>query len=236
VAPLVAKSNLSLVLGHYHGGVATTRTYDDACAIARGLDAVGERWALLIVRELLFGPRRFSDLRSALPKASTNLLTDRLRELEASGVVDRRRLAPPAGSMVYELTEWGAELAPVLDAFGQWALRGVRPPSHTATLSPTSILLHLRDSVRPDRRRRWPTIHFQLDDGLWTAWVNDGTLQVRSGEHGPADLVARTDPRTLNTLLYDPTEFDAAISSGRLTIHGDSNVLRRILATAEPRT
>jgi DNA-binding HxlR family transcriptional regulator len=224
------------VLDHYCGGVATTRTYDDACAIARGLDVVGERWALLIVRELLFGPRRFSDLRTALPKASTNLLTDRLRELEASGVVHRRRLAPPAGSTVYELTERGAELAPVLDALGQWALRGARPPSHTATLSSTSILLHLRDSVRPDRRRRWPTIHFDLDDGVWTAWVDDGTLRVRSGEHGPADLVVRTDPRTLNTLLSDPTELDAAISSGRLAVHGDSNVLRRLLASAEPRS
>jgi DNA-binding HxlR family transcriptional regulator len=224
------------VLGDYHGGVATTRTYDEACAIARGLDVVGERWALLIVRELLFGPRRFSDLRRALPKASTNLLTDRLRELEAGGVVDRRRLAPPAGSTVYELTEWGAELTPVLDALGQWALRGVRPPSHTATLSPTSILLHLRDSVRPDRRRRWPTIHFELDDGLWTARVEEGTLQVRFGEHGPADLVVRTDPWTLNTLLDDPSEFDAAISSGRLAVHGDGNVLRRLLASAEPRS
>jgi DNA-binding HxlR family transcriptional regulator len=223
------------VLKHYHGGVATTRTYDDACAIARGLDVVGERWALLIVRELLFGPRRFSDLRRALPKASTNLLTDRLRELEASGVVDRRRLAPPAGSTVYDLTEWGAELAPVLDALGQWALRGIRPASHTATLSPTSVLLHLRDSVRPDRRRRWPTIHFELDDGLWTAWVDDRTLQVRFGEHGPADLVVRTDPRTLNSLLYDPTEFDAAISSGHLAVRGDSNVLRRLLASRAPK-
>ena len=216
--------------------MATTRTYDDACAIARGLDVVGERWALLVVRELLFGPRRFGDLRRALPKASTNLLTDRLRELEASGVVDRRRLAPPAGSTVYELTTWGSELAPVLDALGHWALRGVRPPTRTATLSPTSILLHLRDSVRPDRRRRWPTIRFAFDDELWTAWVDDGSLQVRSGEHGPADLVVHTDPRSLDALLRDPAAFDAATSSGRLTVHGDSDVLRRLLASAEPRT
>jgi DNA-binding HxlR family transcriptional regulator len=221
-------------LNHYNGDVATTRTYDDACAIARGLDVVGERWALLVVRELLFGPRRFGDLRTALPKASTNLLTDRLRELESSGVVGRRRLAPPAGSTVYELTAWGAELAPVLDALGWWALRGVRPPSPTATLSPTSILLHLGDSVRPDRRRRWPTIHFELDGGRWTASVADGRLEVRSGEHGPAGLVVRTDPWTLNGLLYDPTGFDAAISSGRLAVDGDRDVLRRLLASARP--
>ena len=210
-------------------GVATTRSYDDACLIARALDVVGERWALLIVRELLFGPRRFSDLRTALPNASTNLLSDRLRELEINGVVGRRRLAPPAGSTVYELTEWGAELAPVLDALGRWGLRGGRPPSPTATLSSTSILLALSGSVRPDRRRRWPTIHFELDGGVWTAWVDDGTLRVSSGEHGTAELVVRTDPWTLNSLLDDPEQMDAAISDGRLVIRGDGNAIRRLL-------
>jgi DNA-binding HxlR family transcriptional regulator len=214
--------------------VATTRTYDDACAIARALDVVGERWALLIVRELLFGPRRFSDLRKALPNASTNLLTDRLRELELNGIVGRRRLSPPAGSTVYELTEWGAELAPVLDALGRWGLRGVRPPSRTATLSPTSILLALSGTVRPDRRRRWPTIHFELHGCVWTTWVDDGTLRVSSGEHGAAELVVRTDPWTLNSLLDDPNQIDEAMSDGRLVVHGDYNVIRRLLGAPQP--
>jgi DNA-binding HxlR family transcriptional regulator len=216
------------------GNVATTRTYDDACAIARGLDVVGERWALLIVRELLFGPRRFSDLRKALPNASTNLLTDRLRELETNGIVGRRRLSPPAGSTVYELTAWGAELAPVLDALGRWALRGVPHPSPTATLSATSILLFLCGSVRPDGRRRWPTMHFELDDSVWTVWVDDGTLRVRSGEHGTAELVVRTDPWTLNRLLDDPNEIGTAMSDSRLVVHGDGNVLRRLLEAPRP--
>src|SRR5580693_5149596 len=101
----------------------TTRTYGDACGIARALDIVGERWALLVVRELLLGPQRFSDLRRALPGASSNLVTDRLRELQRSGVVRRRKLAAPAGSWVYELTEWGQELEPIVLALGGWGLR-----------------------------------------------------------------------------------------------------------------
>jgi DNA-binding HxlR family transcriptional regulator len=222
-------------MDHYNGvGVATTRTYDDACLIARALDVVGERWALLIVRELLFGARRFSDLRTALPNVSTNLLSDRLRELEINGVVGRRRLSPPAGSMVYELTAWGAELAPVLDALGRWASHGVRPPSRTATLSPASILLALSGSVRPDRRRRWPTIHFDFDGDVWTVRVDEGTLRVSSGDHGVAELVVRTDPWTLNRLVDDPSQIGAAISDGRLAVHGDGNMFRRLLGAGQP--
>lgn len=216
--------------------MATTRSYDDACLIARALDIVGERWALLIVRELLFGPRRFSDLRNALANASTNLLTDRLRELKTNGVIDRRWLPPPAGSMVYELTSRGAELSVVLGTLGEWASRNTRPPSPTAVLTPTSILLALSSSLRPDRGRRWPTIHFGFDEGVWTACVVDGSLRVVSGEQGTAELVVRTDPWTLNRMLDDPSQIGAAISEGRLVIQGDGTVFRRLLGIHEPRS
>src|SRR6266498_1526301 len=96
----------------------TSRSYGDACGIARALDVVGERWALLVARELLLGPQRFTDLRRALPAASSNLVADRLRELEGHGVIRRRKLPPPAGSQVYELTAWGHELEPILVACG----------------------------------------------------------------------------------------------------------------------
>src|SRR5215204_4140654 len=91
-------------------GMATMRTYDDGCAAAHALDLIGERWALLVVRELLLGPKRFTDLRAGLPNASPNVLAQRLRELEAAGIVRRRKLPPPAASRVYELTEWGQDL------------------------------------------------------------------------------------------------------------------------------
>src|SRR6266851_2299557 len=107
----------------------TSRSYGDACGIARALDVVGERWALLVVRELLLGPQRFSDLRRALASASSNLVADRLRELESRGVVGRRKLAPPAGSWVYELTEWGRELEPIMLALGSWGVRVPLPPA-----------------------------------------------------------------------------------------------------------
>src|SRR5262249_43050428 len=107
----------------------TSRSYGDACAIARALDVVGERWALLVVRELLLAPQRSSDLRRALPKASSNLVTDRLRELEEHGVIRRRKLAPPAGSWVYELTGWGRELETIVLALGGWGVRVPMPPA-----------------------------------------------------------------------------------------------------------
>src|SRR3979490_2847091 len=98
----------------------TSRSYGDRCGIARALDVVGERWALLLVRELLLGPQRLSDLRFALPKASSNLIADRLHELDDRGVVRRRKLPPPANSWVYELTDWGRGLEPIVLALGDW--------------------------------------------------------------------------------------------------------------------
>src|SRR4249919_2386031 len=107
------------------------RWYGDACATAHALDLVGERWALLVMRELIFGPKRFSDLRASLPGISANVLTQRLEGLEQSGLVARRRLPPPAAAQVYELTEWGYESEPIFQALGRWASRS---PLHDPTL------------------------------------------------------------------------------------------------------
>src|SRR3981081_1998221 len=103
--------------------MAGKRTYGDRCGVARWLDLVGERWALLVVRELLRGPKRFTDLRSGLPHLSPDVLAQRLRELEQAGVVRRAKLAPPAASRVYELTEWGRELEPIVLSLGRWGSR-----------------------------------------------------------------------------------------------------------------
>src|SRR5919198_6110493 len=101
----------------------TSRTYEQFCGVARALDLVGERWALLVVRDLVLGPKRFTDLRRGLPGMGTNILAARLKELEHAGVVRRRTLPPPAASAVYELTEWGHELEPVVLALGRWGSR-----------------------------------------------------------------------------------------------------------------
>src|ERR671915_410189 len=108
-------------------GMVTMRTYDDGCAAAHALDLIGERWALLVVRELLLGPKRFTDLRAGLPKVSPDVLAQRLRELEAAGVLLRRRLEPPAASQVYQLTEWGRGLEPVVLGLGRWGSRSPFP-------------------------------------------------------------------------------------------------------------
>src|SRR5213594_4101922 len=101
----------------------TKRSYSDGCAMAHSLDLIGERWALLVVRELLLGPKRFTDLRDALPGISPNVLTQRLEELERTSILKRRKLPPPAAAWVYELTEWGLELESVVMALGRWAAR-----------------------------------------------------------------------------------------------------------------
>jgi DNA-binding HxlR family transcriptional regulator len=166
--------------------VPTSRSYRDACPIARSLDVVGERWALLVVRELLLGPLRFADLRLALPGVSSNLLTDRLRELTAHGVIQRRKLARPAAASVYELTARGHELRPVLDALGDWGA-GL-PVSGPATLSPTSVLLFLTGVARPDPGAPPVRCRLELDERVWTVSIAHGRLDLEpGGAHQPAE-------------------------------------------------
>jgi len=201
----------------------TQRIYGDACTIARALDVVGERWALLIVRELLFGPQRYSDLRHALPGASSNLIADRLRELDANGVVLRRRLPPPAASWVYELTARGRRLEPVLYALG--AFGSDVPVPRDAYLSATSALLYLRQSARPEHR--WPVTvcGIQLEDQPFTVRSKQGRIEVRRGE--PEQAVARlqTTPWGLMELISDPSRLSDA------DVAGDPGVFQRLFAT-----
>ena len=126
------------------------RTYNDLCGLSHALELVGERWAILILRELSYGPKRFTDIRSGLPAASPNVLSQRLRELEAHGIVSRRTLAPPAASKVYELTEWGRELEPTLRSLGNWAARSPYFPE-SGHFSPSSLAMNLETMFLPDK-------------------------------------------------------------------------------------
>jgi DNA-binding HxlR family transcriptional regulator len=206
----------------------TSRSYGDACGIARALDVVGERWALLVVRELLLGPQRFTDLRRGLPRASSNMLADRLRELEARGVVRRRRLAPPAGSWVYELTDWGRELEPAVLALGAWGVQAP-PPPEPATLGATSVLLFLRASARPDAAAAPAVYGVELDDRVWTVRTAAGQVHVSPGEPGEPDASVHATPQALNAVLADPAALDAAIADGSIVAAGDRPALRRLL-------
>jgi DNA-binding HxlR family transcriptional regulator len=205
----------------------TSRSYGDACGIARALDVVGERWALLVVRELLLGPQRFTDLRAALARASSNVVADRLRELEGRGVVRRRKLPPPAGSQVYELTGWGRELEPIVLALGSWGLGA--PPPEPATLSATSVLIFLRTSAHPDPAAPSAIYRVELDGRVWTVRSDSGEVDVEPGDPGSPDASIRTDPKTLNALLDDPAALPTALSDGSAAADGDLPALRRLL-------
>jgi DNA-binding HxlR family transcriptional regulator len=208
--------------------MSTARSYGDACGIARGLDVVGERWALLVVRELLLGPQRFSDLRRALAGASSNIVADRLRELEGHGVVHRRMLPPPAASSVYELSEWGRALEPIVLALGAWGVRAPHPLA-PATLSANSVLLFLRTCSRVDLGAPSTIYRLALDDRVWTIRTAAGQVHVQPGEPTTHDVALRTDPATLNALLGNPRALDAAIADGGVVATGDVSALRRLL-------
>jgi DNA-binding HxlR family transcriptional regulator len=215
------------------GKMPTTRSYRDACPIARALDVVGERWALLVVRELLLGPQRFSDLRRALPGAASNVVTDRLRELERRGVVSRRMLPPPAGSAVYELTARGRDLEPVLFALGDWGMHVPLPPS--PTLTPTSVLIFLRTAARPDVATAAAVYQLELGEGVWTVRTENGRLEIEPGEAAAPDGVLRTDPETLNALLGDASGLEAAIAEGSVEVAGDRAAVRGLLGSVAAR-
>jgi DNA-binding HxlR family transcriptional regulator len=211
--------------------VPTNRSYGDACGIARALDVVGERWALLVVREMLFGPRRFTDLRRSLPAASSNIVADRLRELEGHGVVGRRTLPPPVASSVYELTEHGRELEPIVLALGGWGLRFPLPPA-AGPLSAVSVLLFLRGSARLDPDAPPATYRLDLDGSVWTVRTA-GAMQIEPGEPATSDVAVRTSTMTLNALIGDPAALDAALADETVVATGDEDALRRLLqATA----
>ena len=195
--------------------MATTRTYDDGCAAAHALDLVGERWALLVVRELLLGPKRFTDLRAGLPNASPNVLAQRLRGLEAAGIVRRRKLPPPAASRIYELTEWGKDLEPVIISLGRW---GVRSPSKPpdAELGVDSLILSFRTMFDPQAAEGLEAgYELRLGEDSFRAEVAEGRLEIERGFADAPDAIVETDAGTLAALVYDDLELDDALTLGR---------------------
>lgn len=208
------------------------RTYGDSCGIARGLDVAGERWALLIVRELLLGPKRFTDLRDGLPNVGPDVLAQRLRDLERAGVVRRRKLPPPAAARVYELTEWGAELEPVLLALGRWGSRAA-PPRLAAQLSPDALAVALKSMFDPEAA--WGlerTYAIALGEHAFLVGVADGEIDVaRAGglETKRPSLRIETDPTTLTELLWHRGSIDRAIATGALKLEGSRRELARFL-------
>jgi DNA-binding HxlR family transcriptional regulator/putative sterol carrier protein len=210
--------------------MATMRTYGDGCAIARALDVVGERWALLIVRELVLGPKRYTDLRRGLPNASPNVLSERLRELERAGVVRRRKLPPPAGSRVYELTDWGLGLEEIVISLGRWAARSPTPPGDAPIVSADSIILALRglfDSGAAQGLRAG--YELRLGEDRFRIEVADDEIAVARGGADQADATIDTDPGTFDAVLWGGRSLADAQRSGSLTIEGDKAAVQRFV-------
>jgi DNA-binding HxlR family transcriptional regulator len=210
--------------------MAKKRTYGEACGIPRALDRVGERWALMIVRELLLGPKRFTDVRAALPGLSADILAQRLRELDAAGVLRRHKLPPPAASQVYELTEWGLELEPVVVALGRWGARAPAAPEG-AGMSFDAHILSLRTLFDPHTAGDFEALFaFHLDEGRpFRGRVAGGTLELESGEAEDADATVSTDAGTLLALAHRRLELDEALGSGALELDGDRAAFERFL-------
>lgn len=196
------------------------RSYADACGITRALDVVGERWAIPVVRELIFGPRRYSDLAAALPGVSTNILGSRLKELAAADVVLKRRLPPPAGTTVYALTPWGAQLEPALIALGRWAAHTPADLEQQA-FSASSFALSLRTTFNPTAATG-VTLDLNLVMGteVFEARIDDGDFTIGRAETTDAHLRLHAGPKELAALVYQRLDPAEELRSGAVRIEG----------------
>lgn len=208
---------------------ATTRSYDDPCGIARALDRVGERWALLVVRELVLGPKRFSDLRTGLPSASPNVLSQRLDALLASGVIERRQLDPPSRAWVYELTPWGRELDGVLLALGRWGSRAAPVPK--GDLSVDALLLALRTTLDASRAHADLAVELRLAGDRYRVRLVDGQLDIERGAAEAPTAVLEADPATLRRIVFGDLALADARARGMVRIEGSLRAATRFLAS-----
>jgi len=199
------------------------RRYEDACGLAHALELLGERWAMLVLRELAYGPRRFSELRADLQGISANVLTQRLTELEARGLVRRIKLPPPASVQVYQATEWGLEAIPVIASLGRWAARSPTHDPHQP-MSHVSLIMSLQTLLSPalaDGLRA--RIGFRLGEANYVTTLHDGRLDVERGEAVDCDV----------EFIGTPSEVAAVIHGGApletITVKGDMELARRFV-------
>ncbi len=204
-----------------------TRKYGQYCGFARALEIVGGRWTLLVLRDLMVGPKRFTDLQRGLPGMPSNLLTERVKELEHSGIVRRRVLPRPTGSVVYELTEYGMELEDTVIRLGRWGAKLLDEPRPEEILTVDSMIMALRSTFHPEAARR---LHagYELHFGeiIVHADVDRGKLRAAAGPHAAPDLIIEAGPaiKDLMAGVIHPAE---AIKNGSVHLIGDENLLTR---------
>jgi DNA-binding HxlR family transcriptional regulator len=216
----------------------TMRTYGEACSVARALDVVGERWTLLIVRELLIGPKRFTDLQAGLPGIPSSLLGARLGELLRAGLVEQRRLRPPAASTVYELTDNGAALEETITALGRWGARFGRDRAISDARNPEWLLLALRSLFRPDASSGvQATYELRFGEDVVTAEIADGELRLSPRAAADPGAVLELDGPTFIDIATGKATVDDALATGALRIEGSRASLDSLFLVfgAEPR-
>lgn len=220
---------LAKVKGRRHTWVVT-RGYGQFCGLARALELVGGRWALLVVRDLLTGPKRFSELQEGLHGIPTNVLTSRLRELEEVGIVERRVQAHPGGGVAYALTEYGLELEEPVLQLGFWGAKTMGPPCEGDFVSVDSLALALRGAFRPDRARGPQRVYeLRIDGKPLRVAVRSRRASVPAESPNEPDVVLETDPGVMRELLSGSLPVDDAITSGHLRVDGERAEARRFV-------
>lgn len=206
-----------------------TRAYGQYCGFARSLELVGERWALLVIRDLLVGPKRFSDLQRGLPKVPSNILTARLKELEEAGIVRRRAQARPPGGVVYELTEDGRELEEAVIALGRWGAKRLGDPRPDEIVTDDSIAMALRTTFRPEAATD-DNVAFELHLGkiVVNARVDGGNVVVGRGALPAADLIIESGPAIRQLLAQEVTPKES-LKNGTVRLQGKRALLDRFV-------
>lgn len=199
------------------------RRFDDACGLAHALELLGERWAMLVLRELAYGPRRFSELKADLQGISANVLTQRLTELESRGLVRKLKLPPPASVQVYEATPWGLEVVPVIASLGRWAARS---PLHNPALrmSHVSLLMSLETLISSELAEGLDArIGFRLGDASYVARIHDGRLDVVRGDAGDCDVTFTGAPSAVAGVIHGGAPFEL------IGVEGDIGLAKRFV-------
>ena len=200
-----------------------TKRYDDACGLAHALELIGERWALLVLRELMLGARRFSGLKRDLPGISANVLTQRLTELENRGLVRKTKLPPPASVQVYEATDWGMGARPLMGQLGKWAARS---PLHDPTLpiSHVSAMLSLETMIDSEKAKGiHARIGFRMGDVDYVGKLAGGRLNIERGDTRGADVIFSAEPAALVGVVYGGAPLET------VGVEGDVSLARRFV-------
>lgn len=208
-----------------------SRSYNQFCALAYALDIVGERWTLLIIRELLTGPRRFKDLLDGLPDISTNLLSERLKSLEEEGLLIHRVLPPPAGSAVYELTAVGRALETPVIELGRWGAQFLPPSLVDVNLPSVGVMgLAIKAFFRPQLAQGvHESYEFHIGNEVLQVKIDDGALQVQQGSTANADALFHTEMPIFLGLFAGQLQAEEAVAGGLIRIEGDPGALNRFL-------